>query len=276
MVNIIPMSGSGSRFTEAGFLLPKPLISVSGKPMIARVIEAMPGADRWVFVVREEHAVKFGLDKYILSLIPGATIVLEEKPWGQAPSCMEAVIGLADNDEVFIAACDNSFMYNKDKFEKLRQDKTVDAMVWTFTDNILLQEKPEAWGWTKINSDGRTIDDMSVKVPVSDNPMSDHAVIGAFYFKRAGDFKTAYDLMVKQDCRINNEFYVDSMPIFYKQMGKRSVIFDIDLYVGWGKPRDYHYYELRDNFYGKNGQFGICPDSEKEAVLWGKYFANLK
>ena len=36
---IIPMAGKGSRFSEAGYKNPKPLIDVNGKPMIARVIE---------------------------------------------------------------------------------------------------------------------------------------------------------------------------------------------------------------------------------------------
>jgi len=34
---IIPMSGFGERFKKAGFLLPKPLIEVEGKPIIASI-----------------------------------------------------------------------------------------------------------------------------------------------------------------------------------------------------------------------------------------------
>ena len=36
---VIPIAGSGSRFTEAGYTKPKPFIDVLGKPMIVRVIE---------------------------------------------------------------------------------------------------------------------------------------------------------------------------------------------------------------------------------------------
>ncbi len=40
MVNIlIPMSGLGSRFTQAGYIDPKPLINVNGKPMIQAVVD---------------------------------------------------------------------------------------------------------------------------------------------------------------------------------------------------------------------------------------------
>jgi NDP-sugar pyrophosphorylase family protein len=36
---VIPMAGEGSRFSQAGYDLPKPLIPVIGKPMIQWVIE---------------------------------------------------------------------------------------------------------------------------------------------------------------------------------------------------------------------------------------------
>lgn len=36
---LIPMAGLGSKFKNAGFKNPKPLIDVAGKPMIQRVIE---------------------------------------------------------------------------------------------------------------------------------------------------------------------------------------------------------------------------------------------
>lgn len=36
---LIPMAGEGSRFNDVGYVLPKPLIDVNGKPMVQRVIE---------------------------------------------------------------------------------------------------------------------------------------------------------------------------------------------------------------------------------------------
>ncbi len=36
---LVPMAGAGSRFRDAGYTLPKPLIDVDGRPMISRVID---------------------------------------------------------------------------------------------------------------------------------------------------------------------------------------------------------------------------------------------
>ena len=40
---VIPMSGFGERFRKAGYTLPKPLIVIDGKPIIAHVIDMFPG-----------------------------------------------------------------------------------------------------------------------------------------------------------------------------------------------------------------------------------------
>ena len=50
------MAGLGSRFTNAGYLKPKPFIDVNGKPMIVRVLENLsyPNAS-YILVARREH-----------------------------------------------------------------------------------------------------------------------------------------------------------------------------------------------------------------------------
>lgn len=241
------MAGLGSRFSKEGYLLPKPLIPVSGKPMITQVMRDIPTAERTVFIVRSEHVAEFALDTILEATSPETKVIqISETTEGQATTCLLGLEGVAENEEIFITACDNSFLYNEETFTALRAREDVDCIVWTFTKDELLTAKPEAWGWIKLADDGEEIADMSVKIPVSDDPFNDHAVVATFWFKRAEDFRAAYALMVEENHRINNEFYVDSMPIFMKKLGKKSVIFPVDLYVGWGKPADLHLFDLRE------------------------------
>lgn len=268
MANIIPLAGIGSRFSKDGYLLPKPLIPVSGVPMIIQAIRNMPRADKWIFIVREEHINDYAIDKLIKTEIPNAIIIpVSQTTEGQASTCALALPHLEDNEDLFIAACDNSFLYNKEKYENLKNNSNIDLIVWTFTQDKLLSDSSKSWGWIKLNQDGVTIDDMSVKIPVSDDPFSDHAVVATFYFKKALDFKNAYNLMVQENYRINNEFYVDSLPIFLKKLGKNSVIFDVDLYVGWGKPADLYKYEEQEYFYYHKNEKII-------GTAWEKYFSS--
>jgi len=275
MANIIPMAGEGSRFAEAGYLLPKALVPVSGKPMISRVIESLPESDKSIFIVRQEHIDKYQIDKLIKKECANTIIIPVSKTTdGQASTCMLAMPHLDPNDDMFIAACDNSFVFDRKKFAELKRDQSIDAVIWTFTKNNLLSESPKSWGWVQLEDDGLTIKDMSVKIPVSETPFNDHAVVATFYFKKVSQFKEAYELMVKENYRVNNEFYVDSFPIFYKKLGRRSVIFDIDLYVGWGKPKDLYIYEEKE--YNYRYDLGKYSEDMYARNLWKKYFAKLK
>ena len=46
---LIPMAGAGSRFFDAGYTDPKPLIQIEGKTMIQRVIENLDLDGNFIF-----------------------------------------------------------------------------------------------------------------------------------------------------------------------------------------------------------------------------------
>ena len=52
---LIPMAGAGSRFAEAGYTFPKPLIEIDGKPMIQLVVENLNIQANYIFIVQKEH-----------------------------------------------------------------------------------------------------------------------------------------------------------------------------------------------------------------------------
>lgn len=274
MANIIPMAGQGSRFLKEGYMQPKPLIQVSGVPMIVKAIRDMPKSDKWIFIVRKEHIDDYNIDKIIKNEVPDAIIIPVEKTTeGQACTCMLAEPFLNPNESLFIAACDNGYLYDGEKYKRLCSRKGIDAVVWTFTRRETLRRNPKAWGWCVLEDDGITIKDVSVKLPVSEDPYNDHAVVATFFFKKAKDFMDAVNLMIKENYRINNEFYVDAVPIFLKKLGKKSAIFDVDLYIGWGTPSDLRDYETIENLMMKGmKQEAISEDNRMVLQLWKKYF----
>lgn len=270
MANIIPMAGEGSRFTNEGYALPKPLIPVSGIPMVIKAIRDMPPSDKWIFMVRQEHIDDYKIDELLKTEVKNAIIVpVKKTTQGQACTCMLAEGYLDDEEPVFIAACDNGYVYDKEKYQNLKKVDSVDSIIWTFTQKETLIRNPNAWGWCKLGDDNLTVQDMSVKIPVSDDPYYDHAVVATFFFKRKRDFKQAVNLMIKENYRINNEFYVDAVPIFMNKLGKRTVIFDVDMYLGWGTPKDLYDYQKIEYFATK----GLKPVgiSEEDVKNWGKW-----
>ena len=51
---VIPMSGLGERFVEAGYSVPKPLIEVDGIPIIQHVVNLFPGSTDVKFICNDK------------------------------------------------------------------------------------------------------------------------------------------------------------------------------------------------------------------------------
>ena len=52
---VIPMTGLGISFKDAGYKSLQPLLMVVGKPIIEHVINLYPNETNFLFIVRDEH-----------------------------------------------------------------------------------------------------------------------------------------------------------------------------------------------------------------------------
>jgi dTDP-glucose pyrophosphorylase len=241
-INLIPMAGAGQRFLTAGYQLPKPLLSVSGRPMIVRAAGCLPSADQWIFICRKEHIVEAAIDRELKKHFQSAEIIsVDHLTEGQACTCLIAKGMLDSNATVTIGACDNAMVYNKTQFEIEISSPKVDALIWTFRHNTVVLQDPRMYGWVDADEGGR-VRRLSVKMPLSDQPMNDHAVIGAFTFKRARDFVGFAESMIRANRRIKNEYYVDEVINVAVEQGLRVKVFEVQHYICWGTPHDLETY----------------------------------
>lgn len=271
MANLITMAGLGKRFSNEGYKIPKALISTSGKPMIHKVIESLPKSDKWVFILRQEHVDNFAMDKVIKQVLPNAIITIDKELSGQASIfCAEKY--LDKNEEVFIAGCDCGFLYNNKKHDKIKLDKNYDFIMWTFTEEQRLRDKPESWGYVVLGEDKKTITNMSVKVPISKDPYYDHVVTAAFWISSSKLLFDAVREMMKKEIKTNGEYYLDNLPIALNLLHKKSTYFDVDLYVGWGTPKELHDYEEIQFFYKYSDIKKLTGITEEKKKFWKKYF----
>ena len=74
-VVIIPMSGLGQRFVDAGYTDPKPLIQVDGKPIIEHVINLFdPQSDTFIFICNNQHLKETKMRDILSQICPQGTI----------------------------------------------------------------------------------------------------------------------------------------------------------------------------------------------------------
>lgn len=250
-INLIPLAGAGSRFVQEGYDKPKPLIDVSGKPMILQATDCLPKALEYRFICRKEHLDRYDLqeileEKYNNSGVLGIDYLTE----GQACTCK---LGLNKNDRekpLIISACDNGIVYNNEKLNELIKNEEIDMVVWSFRNHPSSSRNPEMYGWLKCDSEDNVLG-VSVKKKISDTPENDHAIVGTFYFKKAGVFFDAYDKMIANNIRVNGEFYVDSLVGIVAEMGMKVKVFEVNDYICWGTPNDLKTYEYWQSFFHK-------------------------
>lgn len=245
---VVPMAGEGKRFQDAGYLIPKPLIPVSGVPMCVRAAQDLPPADRYVFMVRSEHIREHGLDEVLRSYFPGCRIVPVEKlTEGQACTVRLAAPELEPDWPVIVGACDCTHLYDRAKLAALLADSAIACAVWTYRGEPHVLLKPKAHGWARVA--GERLLEVSCKQPLSDQPLEDHALSGFFAFRSARLMLDGIDRLVASGLRINNEFYMDSVPNVLIAEGHRAVVFEAIKYIGWGTPADLDHYRKWERYY---------------------------
>lgn len=251
---LIPMAGGGTRFAEKGYLLPKPLLPVMGEPMCVMAARSLPESAVQIFIIQKAHEKEFGVKNRVLTQLPHSKFIeIDGITEGQAVTCLKARDMIYDDEELIIGACDNGMIFNQDEFNAVKND--ADAIVFTFRNSKAVLAKPEAYGWVEAGASG-VVKRMSVKVPISNTPINDPAVVGAFWFKKGKYFVDAAEKMIGENRRINGEFYVDECLNDCLDAGLRVKIFDINAYLGWGTPADYETFVYWNGFFGERQLVG--------------------
>ena len=228
---LIPMAGLGSRFANAGYSFPKPLIDVRGKPMIQVVVDNLNVKANYIFIVQREHYEKYSL-KYLFNMMaPNNQIIFVDKVTDGAARTTLLAKDLIDNNNPLLIANSDQFVEWSSK-EVLYQAVTdkVDAGMLTF------KSTHPKWSYAKLGTHGL------VEQVAEKEVISDEATCGVYYWKHGKDYVKYAEQMISKDIRVNNEFYV--CPVFNEAIadGKRVKIFSVNRMWGLGTPEDLQFF----------------------------------
>ena len=234
---LIPMAGAGSRFEQAGYTFPKPLIEVKGKPMIQLVVDSLNIDARHIFVVQKSHYEKYNL-KHLLNLVsPNCEIVCVDGVTEGAACTTLLAKKFIDNNEPLVFANSDQFLdWDSNEFMYSMEADEIDGGMLTFT-----ATHPK-WSFAKLDNDGFVTEVAEKK------PISDIATVGVYYWKRGSDYVKYAEQMIRENIRVNNEFYV--CPVFNEAIKdhKKIKTFHFDGMWGIGTPEDL---DIFNKEYGK-------------------------
>jgi HAD superfamily hydrolase (TIGR01509 family) len=227
---LIPMAGSGSRFSKAGYKDPKPLIDVNGKPMIQRVVENIGIPGKYVFIVQSEHYDKYNLGSALPRLVPECTVIqIDGVTDGAARTALLAKEYIDNAKPLIIANSDQLLDWNNSDFVSQLLEAGSDGNMALFLAN------EDKWSYAKIKNN--KIVEVAEKVVISNN-----ASTGIYGWAKGSDYVKYARQMIEKDIRVNNEFYI--CPVYNEaiQDNKRILPIFVEKMYGLGTPEDLQAY----------------------------------
>lgn len=252
---VIPMAGLGQRFVKEGYNITKPLIPVSGKPMVTQATHDLPAAQHHVFVLRSDMPGYHEIAQQLQTLYPN--VIIKTIPNVTEGQACTALLGLEALEQavgnvpcpVTFGACDFGALYDTQAFQTLVNNPDVDVIVWGVRGNANAVRRPTMFGWIDADEKGH-IRNISVKTPLA-SPTTDPIVLGTFTFKRVEDFKRVVTHLIARHGRINGEYYLDSCIKDAIELGLHCYLFEVDSYLSWGTPNDLKTFEYWQSCFHK-------------------------
>ncbi len=225
----MPMGGAGSRFYKNGFVQPKPLIEINGKPFLYWATESI---NRYVdvaditFVVLQQHIDEFHIDEVVRKYYPDSQIVVLEKILdGPVFTSLRGVEDITDHAPIIFNDCDHMFkcavvndILNSGSLEE-------DGVLLTF------ESQESQFSYVKYDFNGSIIGTVEKKV------VSNHAICGAYLFKNADIFRMMSDEYVKK-CPYN-ECFMSGVYNIMCEHGMKVKDYLLDYHVEFGTPEEY-------------------------------------
>jgi dTDP-glucose pyrophosphorylase len=241
---IVPMAGRGSRFSDAGYTTPKPLIPVGGRPMIQWVIENIrpQRVHQFTFICLAEHLEKFPeVPAELQRICPGCNIVaVRAVTEGAACTVLLAKNFINSGDPLMIANSDQIIDLDINKYLAAGDVPDVSGLIMTFW-----ADHPK-WSYCRMRVDN------SVSEVVEKQVVSNEATVGIYNFRRGEDFVRAAENMIAKDLRVNSEFYV--APVYNQLIAERAKIITVKTGVerngmyGLGIPEDLDFFKTTEYY----------------------------
>ncbi|MBN3217961.1 glycosyltransferase family 2 protein [Pectobacterium polaris] len=219
MLNIVlPMAGKGSRFADAGYALPKPMIPVHGVPMIKIVVDNLtPKVEhRFIFVAQQSHIDQYNLFPKLKSYAKNVEIIgINGITEGQVCTALVAKKFFNSNEPLMNANSDQYIDFDINEYLDAMQSRNLDGMIMT------MKSQDKKWSYAKTNENGLVIETAEKEVISSD------ATVGIFNFKKGSDLVRSAEQMIAENIRVNNEFYTCPAYNYLIKEGKKIGIYPI-------------------------------------------------
>ena len=244
------MSGFGERFKKAGYKIPKPLIEVEEKPIIAHVIDMFPGETDFIFICNKDHLAepKFRMREILeYYCSTGNIVAIDPHKLGPVHAVLQATDYINPEKPTIVNYCDFSCYWDYADFKRHVVETKCDGSIPAYKD--FHPHSLAGNHYAFIRNDGTKVLDIQEKQPFTKKPISEYASSGTYYFSSGYIAKKYFEKTKQLNLTVNNEYYVS---LVYKPMlaDKLAVtVYELEHFMQWGTPEDLHEYNYWSNIY---------------------------
>ena len=245
---IIPITGNGSRFKNAGYKQLKPLIEVDGVSMLEWVVRLFPGNENnIVLICRSQHLEEINsMRSTIYNICPNAKLI-ELQDWqkfGPAFDILSAEYMIDNYKPTIISYCDYFMHWDFLKFKSDLISQNCDGAIPTYTNfHPHLLPPKNLYASCKIDKNQHLIE-IKEKFSWHEDKTKDFHSPGMYYFKTGSLMKKYIQKMIEAQDHINHEYYM-SLPFNYMVQDGLTVWCpaNVKKFCQWGTPEDLEDYQ---------------------------------
>lgn len=241
---VIPMTGISSRFTNAGYTLPKFLLQVDGQTVIEHVLDMFPEWDDVIFCCNEIHLddPDLALENLLKSKRPDSKIVrVTNNTQGPGWAVFQAREHIDKARPVVVNYCDFTGYWDADILADELNSGLVDGCIPAYSGFHPHMSHSTSYAYLKIEDN--LVTDIQEKKPWTDNPKNEYASSGTYGFASGQVLLNALQVQIDQKITLNDEFYLS---LTYKPIlaaGGKVSFLQIQHFMQWGTPQDFEEYK---------------------------------
>lgn len=236
---IMPMAGEGSRFANAGWTTPKPLIELHGEPLFKHAISSVTADGiqmKYSFIVRQEHIDKYSIDKGIKAFLPEANIFSVMKTTrGAVETCLMAESAIADDDAVIVMDCDLEFRSVR-FIEIIKEILSLTLEEANGGALVSFESDQPKYSYAEVGKNGLVIRTAEKEV------ISSHALCGAYFFSTGKRFKEIAHQLLNEPEFKKPEYYVSLLYNYMLAAGEKVQLAQMEEYYSYGTPEELQRY----------------------------------
>tara|TARA_R110002020_G_scaffold123630_2_gene280364 strand:+ start:2578 stop:4212 length:1635 start_codon:yes stop_codon:yes gene_type:complete len=247
---VVPMSGFGNRFVQAGYADPKPLIEVDGKPIIEHVVNLFPGESDFIFICNKTHLETTDMRSILTRIKPNCNIVpIEPHKLGPVHALSVAYDFISDDEEVIVNYCDFSSYWDYNDFLSHTRTRKADGAIPAykgFHPHMLGSDN-----YAFMRDDNQWMLEIQEKKPFTDNKMEEFASNGTYYFRTGAILQKYCTELINRAVDLNGEYYVSCVFNLLLEDSLKVSIYEIEHMLQWGTPKDLETYNKWSNYFEK-------------------------